>query len=68
MSSNKIRVLVALDRCDKCNAPARIGLQFKNGCELLFCGHCFRRNSEALKLADPMISATDEELLMEVAK
>lgn len=62
MSNNKIRTLVSRDRCDKCNAPARIALQFKSG-ELMFCGHCFTENSEALKLADPMISGTDEKLM-----
>ena len=62
MSSKRIRVLAPRDRCDKCNAPARIALQFKSG-ELMFCGHCFTANSEALKIADPLISATDEQLL-----
>jgi hypothetical protein len=63
MSNNKIRVLVKADRCDKCRAAARIALLFRNGGELMFCGHCFAANSEALKEADPMISGTDKELL-----
>lgn len=61
MSYGKARTLVATDRCDKCSARARVALKFKTG-ELMFCGHCFFVNSEALKLSDPLISGTDKEL------
>jgi hypothetical protein len=62
MSSNKIRTLVRSDRCDKCNAAARVALAFNNG-ELMFCGHCFSDMSEPLKEANPNIVGVDESLL-----
>lgn len=65
MSSNKIRTLVATDRCDKCNARARIALGFKSG-ELMFCGHCFSAMSDSLKTADPMIVGADNSLMVVV--
>ena len=63
MSSNKIRTLVATDRCDKCNARARIALRFKTG-ELMFCGHCFGEMSDSLKLSDPLIVGADDSLMV----
>lgn len=41
------RSLSAVDRCDVCNASAKIVVKFLNG-ELMFCGHHANKNKEAL--------------------
>jgi hypothetical protein len=42
--------LLAVDRCDgpNCNAQAYVRVQLTSGGELLFCGHDYRANEEAL--------------------
>lgn len=42
--------LTALDRCDKCNAPAMVRAKLVNG-ELYFCGHHARQIATPLVLA-----------------
>lgn len=42
-------LLTALDRCDRCNAPARVRAILIAG-ELLFCGHHARLIGNDLKL------------------
>lgn len=41
------REITALDRCDYCNAQAKVIATFLNG-ELMFCGHHARSLSTAL--------------------
>jgi hypothetical protein len=41
------RVCTALDRCDSCNAAAKVIVTFING-ELMFCGHHAKEMSIAL--------------------
>jgi hypothetical protein len=41
--------LTALDRCDRCNAPARVRANLVTG-DLLFCGHHAREAGYALTL------------------
>lgn len=41
--------LNALDRCDRCNAPARVRANLITG-DLLFCGHHAREAGHALAL------------------
>ena len=49
--------ITALDRCDRCNAPAMIRATLQSG-ELYFCGHHGRKMStplisKALEVYDP---------------
>lgn len=44
----KTRVLTAQDRCELCNATAKVVATFLNG-ELTFCGHHAREIKESLK-------------------
>lgn len=39
------------DRCDSCGAQAFARARFSAGTELLFCGHHFRKNEDALVAA-----------------
>jgi len=41
--------LTALDRCDRCSAPARVRANLVTG-DLLFCGHHAREAGHALTL------------------
>jgi hypothetical protein len=41
------RTLTAADRCDACGARAQYAVKLEEG-ELLFCGHHFTKNEEAL--------------------
>lgn len=50
MTTNTVdRTLTAQDRCDRCNAAARIAVTFLTG-ELLFCGHHAKKTRESLQL------------------
>lgn len=42
--------LLAKDRCDRCNAAAKVRVLMKDSTlELLFCGHHMKQNQEKLK-------------------
>lgn len=41
------RELTTEDRCDKCNAAAKVVFTFLNG-ELMFCGHHANKNKNVL--------------------
>lgn len=49
VTEEKERVLTAQDRCDTCNAEAKVVATFLNG-ELLFCGHHARKAGSNLVL------------------
>lgn len=40
-------VLEAADRCDRCGQQAKSKVTLRTGV-LYFCGHCFKKHSEAL--------------------
>lgn len=44
----KEHVLTNMDRCDSCGAQALVKAEGVNG-ELLFCGHHYVKNEEALR-------------------
>lgn len=41
--------LTAVDRCDRCNAAAKVRALLPSGGELLFCGHHAREYESKLK-------------------
>lgn len=45
---DKVYVLNAKDRCDRCNAQALVWVNLLSG-DLQFCGHHYSKNEEALK-------------------
>jgi hypothetical protein len=61
ISTKPERVLTATDRCDKCNAPAKVVVTFLNG-ELMFCGHDARYIRKSLMEKSATIFDPDNEL------
>lgn len=47
-TQEKEYVLTAMDRCDSCSAQALVKVEGLGG-DLLFCGHHYGKNEEALK-------------------
>ena len=41
--------LAATDRCDRCNAQAYVRVVLPGGLDLLFCGHHWNTNEDALR-------------------
>jgi hypothetical protein len=39
MTTTAYTVFTGRDRCDRCNAPAKVRVLLRTGGELLFCGH-----------------------------
>lgn len=58
-----IRELTKFDRCDRCQAAAKVELRFKSGLELMFCGHCFDHHSSKLIMSGAIVigKAAEEE-------
>ncbi len=50
----------AIDRCDRCDAQARVRVILSGGAVLLFCGHHARQHHSALETVAESIQ-TDEE-------
>ena len=48
MTAATAPALTALDRCDRCGAQAYVRVVLQAGGELLFCGHHYTENAEAL--------------------
>ena len=50
----------AEERCDRCNAAAKLRVQLAEGGELVFCGHHANKYAEQLvKIADTYAAAPD---------
>ena len=48
MSAATASALTAADRCDRCGAQAYVRVVLEGGLELLFCGHHYNQNADAL--------------------
>ncbi|MEY4323495.1 MAG: hypothetical protein RL410_1276 [Actinomycetota bacterium] len=49
MTTTTAPTLKASDRCDRCGAQAYVRVVMPGGGQLLFCGHHFSANAQALK-------------------
>lgn len=61
MAATQVQVqppLTALDRCDRCGAAAYVRATLTSGLDLLFCGHHWRGNEQALL---PKIASIQDE-------
>lgn len=61
------RVLTAEDRCDACNAQAKVIATFLNG-ELMFCGHHAKELRTSLSYKSVSVYDPDEFLVFEPTK
>lgn len=59
MTEQKVAVLKVADRCDRCNSQAFVLVKGVSG-ELMFCGHHYAKNEEALiKFAYEIVDERD---------
>lgn len=61
------RVLTAEDRCDACNAQAKVIAKFLNG-ELMFCGHHAKELRNSLSYKSVSVYDPDEFLVFAPTK
>jgi hypothetical protein len=54
--------LTRQDRCDSCPAAAQVQVDL-SGLDLLFCGHHFQKNAEALQKAGATVTVDQREAL-----
>ncbi|MFZ2527140.1 MAG: hypothetical protein WAX14_05720 [Rhodococcus sp. (in: high G+C Gram-positive bacteria)] len=52
--------LTAADRCDRCNAAARVRAVLATGGELLFCGHHAKEHTDRLRETGATILTEDD--------
>jgi hypothetical protein len=55
--------MLSTDRCDRCNAQGYVKVATTSGSELIFCGHHYHRNADALDKAGFTILVDTRELL-----
>lgn len=59
MKTAETVTLTAMDRCDRCNAAAKVVATFMNG-QLMFCGHHARKYDELLQNSALTLAAAED--------